>query len=516
MGFSSIDYIVIIVYLVAVAFIGIRIAGKQKSTSDYFLGGHDIPWWAVLFSVVATETSTLTFISIPAVSYGGDLTFLQITFGYIVGRILVSIYFIPKYYEGNLSTAYQFLEKRFGASMRNATSGTFMITRLLADGVRLFATAIPLAIILRLGGAFTGWSDFEIYLLSITAISVITLLYTLIGGIKAVVWMDVMQMAVYIGGALVAGAIMINGLPNGVGGALETAQQAGKLNLFDFGFDMSFSDFIAQPYTFFTALIGGAVFSVASHGTDQLIVQRLLTTRNRENSQKALVWSGVVVALQFALFLGIGILLYAFYNAQSAEAMGLATTDEIFAKFIVEQLPVGLSGLIVASLFAAAMSSLSSSLNSLASATTLDLYKPYFGKQNTEKQDLRISRIITMVWALILTGSAFFFAVLQLQEGERPAVVELGLGIASYTYGGLLGAFVLGRWFDKPSKRDAMIGFFAGLISLLFMVEGPIQEILPGEALAIAWPLYTVVGSVIVVVAGNLSYRIRTFLSKQQ
>jgi len=514
-GFSAIDYAVIIIYLVGVAYLGIRIAGKQTSTSDYFLGGHDIPWWAVLFSVVATETSTLTFISIPAVAYGGNLTFLQITFGYIVGRILVSLFFLPKYYEGNLSTAYQFLEQRFGASMRNATSSTFMITRLLADGVRLFATAIPLAIILRLGGAFTGWSDLDIYLLSITAISVITLIYTLIGGIKAVVWMDVMQMGVYIGGALVAAAIMIADLPEGFAGAIDMARETGKLHIIDFGFDMNFKEFIAQPYTFFTALIGGAIFSVASHGTDQLIVQRLLTTRDLKNSQKALVWSGFVVALQFALFLGIGLLLYGFYNAQEPVELGLATTDEIFAKFIVEQLPVGLSGLIVASLFAAAMSSLSSSLNSLASATTLDLYKPYFGKKNTEEEDLRISRIITMVWAFILTGSAFFFAFLQLQEGERPAVVELGLGIASYTYGGLLGAFVLGRWFGKPDKKDAMIAFFAGLISLLFMVKGPVQNLLPGEGLAIAWPLYTVVGSLIVVLAGNISYKIRTFSKKQ-
>lgn len=510
MGFAVVDYVVIVVYLIVVALLGVMAAGKQTSTSDYFLGGHGLPWWAVLFSVVATETSTLTFISIPAVAYGGNLTFLQITLGYIVGRILVSIYFLPRYYEGNLSTAYQFLEQRFGASMRNATSTTFMITRLLADGVRLFATAIPLAIILRLGGAFAGWSDVEIYIMAITAISVITLIYTLIGGIKAVVWMDVMQMAVYIGGALIAGWIMVSDLPDGIGSAWSLAAESNKLQLFNFGFDMNFADFIAQPYTFFTALIGGAVFSVASHGTDHLIVQRLLTTRNLQNSQKALVWSGVVAALQFGLFLVIGLLLYGFYNAQPAEALGLATTDEIFAKFIVEQLPVGLSGLIVASLFAAAMSSLSSSLNSLASSTTLDLYKPYFGKDNSRERDLKISRIITVVWAFILTGSAFFFAFLQLQEGDRPAVVELGLGIASYTYGGLLGAFVLGRWFSRPDKRDAMVGFFAGLISLLFMVEGPIQDILPGEGLAIAWPLYTVVGSLIVVVVGNLSYWIRT------
>lgn len=509
MEFSFIDYIVIVLYLAGVAFIGIKIAGQQTSTSDYFLGSRDIPWWAVLFSVVATETSTLTFISIPAVAYGGNLTFLQITLGYIVGRILVSIYFLPKYAEGNLATAYQFLGDRFGQSMRNATSTTFMVTRLLADGVRLFATAIPLAVILRLGGAFVGWTDLEVYLLSILVISFVTVLYTLIGGIKAVVWMDVMQMGVYIGGAVLAGGIIIADLPNGFAGALDLAADAGKLQTLNFGFDMSFADFIAQPYTFFTALIGGAVFSVASHGTDQLIVQRLLTTRNLKDSQKALVWSGVVVALQFTLFLSIGILLYSFYNARLPEALGLATTDEIFAKFIVEQLPVGLSGLIVASLFAAAMSSLSSSLNSLASSTTLDLYKPYFGEGNTKAEDLRISRIITIVWAIILTGSAFFFAFLQLQEGERPAVVELGLGIASYTYGGLLGAFLLGRLFTRPDKKDALIGFFAGLISLLFMVKGPIQNLLPGDGLAIAWPLYTVVGSMVVLIVGNLSQKFR-------
>lgn len=511
MEFSYIDYAVIILYLIGVAGLGIYAAGRQSSTSDYFMGGEGLPWWAVMFSVVATETSTLTFISIPAVAYGGNLTFLQITLGYIVGRIVVSKLLLPAYFKGKQTTAYQFLEQRFGGAMRNAASTTFMVTRLLADGVRLFATAIPLAIILRLGGAFTGWGDVELYLLSITVITVITLIYTLIGGIKAVVWMDVMQMAVYIAGAAIAIWIIIGDLSNGLGTALSVASDAGKLQIFDFGFDMEFREFIARPYTFFTALIGGAIFSVASHGTDQLIVQRLLTTRNLDNSKRALVWSGVVVALQFGLFLFIGLLLYAFYDAQSAQQLGLATTDEIFAKFIVEQLPVGLSGLIIASLFAAAMSSLSSSLNSLASSTTLDLYKPYFGRDNTEAEDLRISRFITMVWAVILMASAFFFAWLQLREGERPAVVELGLGIASYTYGGLLGAFLLGRLFKKPDKTDAMIGFFVGLVSLLFLVEGPIQELLPGEPLAIAWPLYTVVGSAIVMAVGNLSHRIRRY-----
>lgn len=503
MEFSIIDYTVVIVYLVGVASLGLKSSGKQTSNKDYFLGGDGIPWWAVLFSIVATETSTLTFISIPAVAYGGSLTFLQITVGYVIGRIGVALFFLPRYYEGELYTAYTFLERRFGGGMRNAASSTFMITRLLADGVRLFATAIPLAIILRLGGAFVGWGDLELYILAIIVITGITLVYTFFGGIKAVVWMDFVQMIVYIGGAILAIVVLLSNLP------AEFELPAEKLQVINLGFEMNFRDFIAQPYTLITAVVGGAVFSLASHGTDHLLVQRVLATRNLKSGQKAMIWSGIVAMLQFALFLGVGLLLFLFYEGISAEQLGLATTDEIFAKFIVEELPVGISGLIVASLFAAAMSSLSSSLNSLASSTTYDLYKPYFGRQNTEAQDLSISRKITLGWGVILSVSAIFFAVLQLQGGERPAIVELGLGIASYTYGGLLGAFLLGMFFQKPDKTDAMTGFFTGLIALLFMVKGPVQNLLPGEGLAIAWPLYTLVGSLVVILVGNLSWWLR-------
>ena len=503
MEFSIIDYIVIVVYLIGVAFLGLRTSGKQTSNKDYFLGGEGMPWWAVLFSIVATETSTLTFISIPAVAYGGNLTFLQITVGYVIGRVGVALFFLPKYYEGELLTAYTFLERRFGAGMRNAASTTFMITRLLADGVRLFATAIPLAIILRLGGAFTGMGDLQLYIIAIAVITGITLIYTFFGGIKAVVWMDFVQMLVYIGGAFIAIFVLWNNLPQDFSLPVE------KLKIIDTGFDMSFEEFIRQPYTLITAIVGGAVFSLASHGTDHLLVQRVLATGSLRSGQKAMIWSGILAMLQFGLFLGIGLLLFMFYEGVSAEALGLATTDEIFAKFIVEQLPVGISGLIVAALFAAAMSSLSSSLNSLASSTTYDLYKPYFGKSNTDAEDLAISRKITLVWGIILSVSAIFFAFLQLQGGERPAIVELGLGIASYTYGGLLGAFLLGMLFDKPDKRDAMIGFFTGLFALLFMVQGPIQNVLPGNGLAIAWPLYTLVGSLIVVLTGLISNRVR-------
>jgi SSS family transporter len=508
MGFSLIDYVIVVLYLAGVIVFGLVVSGRQRSTSDYFLGGRQIPWWAVLLSVVATETSTLTFISIPAVAYGGSLTFLQITLGYILGRTLVSLFFLPKYFKGHMSTAYQFLGERFGSSMRNITSSTFMVTRLLADGVRLFASAIPIAIILRLAGV--PMTDLNIYFLSILIIAGVTVTYTILGGIRAVVWMDVIQMCVYIGGALLAVGILLSRLPQGLNGVLHMAQNSGKLQFVYFGLDMSFKDFLAQPYTLLTALFGGAIFTIASHGTDQLIVQRLLTTKNLRSSQKALIGSGLVVFCQFALFLFIGLLLYGFYNGLSPAQLELATVDEVFAKFIVQELPAGFSGLIVAAILAAAMSTLSSSINSLASATTLDLYKPYWGKNNPPDKDLRISRIISVVWGVILTGSAFVFAVLQLRStSARPAVVELGLGIASYTYGGLLGVFALGMLTKKIERTDAIVGFFTGLISLLFLVKGPIQDLLPGQGLTIAWPLYTVIGSTIVFIVGHISYFLR-------
>ncbi|MFU8813094.1 MAG: sodium:solute symporter [Balneolaceae bacterium] len=509
MGFTLLDGIIIVVFLLLVAIFGIWSAGEQKTSTDYFLGGRTMPWWAVLFSVVATETSTLTFISIPAVAYGGNLTFLQLTIGYIIGRVIVAVWFLPAYVEGELTTAYHYLEQRFGTGMRKIASSTFIVTRILADGVRLFATAIPLAILFRFANLFETWGDMQIYLLAISIIAAVTLVYTFLGGIKAVIWMDVVQMVVYIGGALFALVLILYKLPMDLPAMVTTLSDSGKLTLFQFGGDLTFREFMADPYVFWIAVVGGAVFSIASHGTDQLIVQRLLSAGSVINSQKALVWSGIVAALQFGLFLIIGLLLWLFYSGASLAELGLRTNDEIFARFIVDFMPPGVAGLIVASLFAAAMSSLSSSLNALASSTTYDLLKPWIGRHWSDADELRISRLTTIFWGILLTASAFLFTWLQLSGGERPAVVELGLGIASYTYGGLLGVFLLGRLFTKPDKTDAAIGFFTGLLSLLFMVDGVFQQVLPGEPLTIAWPLYTLVGGVIVMVVANLSAWVR-------
>lgn len=493
MKFSTLDIAIVLVYMLLSAGIGSWIGRKQKDTTDYFLGGRRIPWLAVTFSIVATETSVLTFISIPAVSYLGNMTFLQLTFGYITGRFLVAVLLIPPYFRGQLTTAYHYLGERFGQKMRTTTSVTFMITRLLADGVRLFATAIPLAIIIKGSGALSSFSDSQFYILSIIFIALLTMVYTYVGGIRSVIWMDVAQMVIYISGAILAAVLILNRLPQGFSGLIHWAADDDKLRWFYTGTHLPLREFIQQPYTFFTALFGGAVFSLASHGTDQLIVQRLLATKNMRSGQKAIALSGFVVFLQFLLFLLLGIMLYAFYGGASYQELGLTRADGIFPKFIVEEMPVGISGLIVASLFAAAMSTLSSSLSSLSSATIMDIFIPLAGKGKTEAQLLKISRITTLLWGLLLIGIAIAFI------GLKGTVVEVALGIASYTYGGLLGAFLLGLFSKGANQKDAIIAFITALVVMTVVIQ----------TVQIAWPLYTLVGSVTTLIVGKITHAIR-------
>jgi SSS family transporter len=489
MTFSLIDIFIVIFYMACTTALGFWIGRKQKSTTDYFLGGKHVPWWAVTLSIVATETSVLTFISIPAVSYDGNMTFIQIVLGYVIGRFAVALLMIPAYYRGAIDTAYHFLGHRFGQKMRNTASLTFMATRLLADGVRLFATAIPLALIIKGSGFFDSLTDKQFYLISIVVIGFVTMFYTSFGGIKSVIWVDMIQWTVYIGGAILAGIIIVTRLPNGFQDVVDLAVKSGKTQWFRLGTEMTFAEFIRQPYTFFTALIGGAVFSLASHGTDQLIVQRVLTCGNLRSSQKAIAFSGVVVLFQFLLFLSLGLLLFTYYRGQDCHQLGLIRSDGIFPKFIVEVMPTGISGLVVAALFAAAMSTLAGSLSSLSSSTVLDIYVPVFGKGKSQSQLLVISRIITVVWAVMLMSAAMVFVNL------KGTVIETALGIASYTYGALLGTFLLGLFYKRAEQKHAIIGFFTALITMTVLIQ----------TVKIAWPLYTLVGSMTAVATGVVS-----------
>ncbi|MBI4547010.1 MAG: sodium/solute symporter [Ignavibacteriae bacterium] len=498
MGFTALDYVIVAAYLIGIAAVGILTSGKQKSTHDYFLGGKAIPWWAVCFAVVATETSTLTFISIPGLAYLTNLNFLQVTFGYLLGRIAVSVLFLPAYARGELQTAYAFLNNRFGSKARNIASVTFMFTRVVADGVRLFATAIPLAILMRGWQSFASVSNEHIYVISIIAMAAITLVYTYIGGVRAVIWTDVIQMFIYLAGAIAAVLVILSELPNGLDTMLQSSEQAGKFSLVSLGFEKSLSEFFISPYTLAASLVGGAFLSMASHGTDQLIVQRLLTVKTVRDSQRALIGSGMIVIVQFTIFLFIGLFLFAYYHGASFTELGLLKADEIFPKFIIEQIPTGLSGLIIAGLLAAAMSTLSGSVNSLASATMLDIYKPYFGKNSSDAKDLFLSRIITLLWAILLVCVAMFFIY-----SESTALVEIALGVASFTYGGLLGMFLLGVMNKKAQQTDAIVGFVSGIITMIVVVSSK----------SFGWTWYTVIGSSITLVTGTMSGLLREKLT---
>ena len=457
MGFSFLDTSIVVVYLAGVTAAGILIAGKQRSTVDYFLGGRTLPWWSVGFSIVASETSTLTFISVPGLSYRGDFHFLQLAFGYFVGRLLVGRYFIPAYYRGQLETAYDFIGRRFGIPLRRLSSSVFVVTRVLASGVRLFATAIPIHLITGL--------DYKVCILLVGSC---TLIYTFLGGLKAVVAMDVVQLFIYLGGAVAAMALIIHRLPGGWDQVFQTATSGpvNKLEIFNTGWGSGFSDFLASPYTLVGSILGGTFLTMASHGTDQLLVQRLLGCKSARDSQRALLLDASIIVLQFAFFLLLGSCLFAYYGGRTVEQLGLRTSDEIFPKFIVEGLPHGLSGLVIAGVLASAMGTLSSSISALASSTFLDLFRSGSrGRSAGAASELSWSRFFTLLWGVVLIGGAMLFT------DSRNAVVELGLRIASITYGGLLGIFFLGLGWRGVDRTDAFVGFVTGLTAMLLVVS---------------------------------------------
>jgi SSS family solute:Na+ symporter len=485
-GFTGIDAVVLLAYLIGTTALGMWLGRDQKSARDYFVADKAIPWWAILFSVVATETSALTFISIPGLAYLTDLSFLQVALGYLLGRIIIAYTLLPKYYEGELVTAYALLERRFGLATRRFASIVFMATRAFGDSVRVFATAIPVALII---GPIVPpeW----VTPLSILILGAFTVIYTYHGGMRAVVWTDVMQTGVYLLGGVAALYLIGRGVDGGWGSILERAGSAGKLKLFDpyTGFD--------RPHTVFAGLIGGAFLSMASHGADQLIVQRLLASSNLRDARLSLIGSGIMVIGQFALFLFIGLGLWAFYDARAFPA-----SDVIFPQFIVEVMPPGLTGLVIAAILAAAMSTVSGSLNSLSAATTHDIYLPITKRVLDDKEQLRIGKRFTLMWAVILIGGALLYR----QQGTP--VVVIALAIASFTYGGLLGGFFLGLLWRRARQRDAIIGMSVGIAVMAVVVFAKnLDDFMPflTPLGRIAWPWYVLIGTTITMVVGIIS-----------
>lgn len=466
---DPLDIWIIAFFLGGTVVYGIWSGRYSKTTAAYFLAERTLPWYAVMLSVVATETSVLTFISVPGMAYRGNWFFLQLAFGYILGRVAVSLLLLPLYYATGITSIYQYIGQRFGWRVQRVTSAIFLFTRLLADGVRFFATALlvhtllPLTIpqaVLLMGG--------------------VTLVYTLAGGIRSVVWMDTVQFILYLGCGLLSLWFIHDLIDGGLAVGVSRLAEAGKLGVLNFHGGEVFSP--KATYAFPAAILGGAFLSFASHGTDYMMVQRVLSTRSLKAARMALVGSGVFVTFQFALFMLVGGLLWVVFQG---EAIGV---DREYPRFIATYLPAGLKGVLLAGVLAAAMSTLSSSINSLASSTVNDWFK--------RTNDMRLSRLVSLGWGVVLMAMA---VLVMLLPGDSP-VVELGLQIASYTYGGLLGLFLMGRS-EARFHPAALITGLLGAAGAVLLLKG----------LGVAWTWYIIVATAVNI---GLAYGVNLVLSR--
>jgi SSS family transporter len=470
MHIHSLDLAIVIVYLLGVTALGIYFRGQQRDVRDYFLGGRTAPWWALAFSIVATETSTLTIIGTPAIAYAGNLTFIQWVCGYLLGRVLISIFFLPGYFRGEFLTAYAVIEKRFGQRMRSVAAVTFLGTRTLAEGVRVAAIALVVSVAL-------GTSE----RLAVFIVIALTIVYTFEGGMRAVIWTDVAQFLLYLAGSILTFGMLLHRIPGGWSEVAHVAAAHGnKLQFLDFGWNL------ATKYTFWSGIVGGAFLTMASHGTDQTIVQRLLAARNQQDGRKALIASGFIVLFQFTIFLLVGILLFAF--AQHTPLLGPGDrTDRVLPVFLVRETPTGLTGILLASILAVAMSNASGSLNSLAASSVVD-----FARLRGERDAstfLKRSRRMTLIWGAVL----IVFGLLPWGH-----LLEAGLTVAALPFGSLLGLFFLGTFDSRASATGSLVGMFAGLLSVLLVLRF--------TQIAFTW--YVMIGSCITFAIGALVSRI--------
>ena len=493
-----VDVAVLIAYLAGIVVFGAYFSKTHQSIQDYFVSGKTIPWWAILGSIVATETSTVTFISVPGYAYSTNFTFLQLVMGYMIGRVAVSILFIPAYFKGELLTVYQLLGDRFGGGVKRLASGVFLLTRSFADGFRLFATGLVLAAVLRamphMDDLSRRWfpaadPTYTILILSVVVMGLATVIYTYHGGMTAVIWTDVIQLVVYLIGAAAAAVVLLRVIPGGWNEVQAVGSAAGKFRLFDF------TPTLTRSYTFWSGVVGGAFLTTATHGTDQLMVQRYFCASGPSPARKALLWSGALVFAQFVLFLMIGVMLFVYYTHHAPADIaaftqnGRVQTDRIFPYFIVQHLPVGVVGLVLAAIFAAAMSTLSSSLNSSAAAAVNDFYVPATGGRREQRHYLNVSRGLTAFFGVVQIA----VAIAAISISSR--VVDEVLGIASFTNGVILGVFFLGTFTSRVGQRAAFVAIAGGAAVMLAVKLNT----------AVSWQWYVLIGSIATFTLGVLT-----------
>jgi SSS family transporter len=464
------DLAIILAYLAGITWFGARFRHGQKSLRDYFLGGRTAPWWAISLSIVSAETSTLTIVGTPALAFGGNLGFLQIVLGYLLARIAISVLLLPQYFRGEMFTAYELMRRRFGERIRKLTASIFLVTRTLAEGVRVAGVALVISVVLKTGVT-----------VSIVLIVLLTLFYTFEGGMTAVIWTDVVQMSLYVVGAVVSFIVILGQIHGGWSHVVAVAAVTHKMAIFDFRFAPTM-EFFARKYSFWAGLAGGCFLTTASHGTDQLMVQRLLSARDERQSRAALLSSWLVIAVQFTLFLLIGLLLFVYYgdnHLTPPERM-----DRIYPMFIWDSLPVGVAGLVIAAILAAAMANLSAALNSLASTTVVDFIRAR-ARNLSEARSLQLARLATVAWGAVLLPIA-------IRASQSRSVLEAGLSIASIPSGVLLGVFLLGVLTKKPREGAAMAGVVVGLAAILYVWLG--------TPIAFTW--YVLIGTTATFTAG--------------
>lgn len=477
----ALDLVIVFGYLAGVVAAGAFFARRQKTTAQYFLGGRHVPWWAISASIVATETSTITFISVPGIIYreGGDFGFLQLVFGYLLGRVVISALLIPSYFRRELLTVYELLQTRFGGAVKALAAGLFVAMRTVADGVRLLLTAFVLAAVYA---AFSGGAGVETAVVaSILVLGIVMILFTFYGGMEAVIWIEVVQLGIYVTGAIAAAVVLLQKIPGGWAAARALGEAYDKFRLFHFEWDLT------KPFTFWAGLIGGCFLTMSTHGTDQYLVQRYLCTDRPGRARAALLTSGVVVFLQFTGFLVIGLLLFAFYRP--FEHGWALAGDRVFPDFITRHLPSGISGLVVAAIFAAAMSS---SLNSISATAVSDLYKPLVPGRE-DRHYLSVSR-----WLTVVAGGAQIAVALAIRHQTRSAL-DAALSVASILNGPVLGVFLLGAFSRRAGTAAAFAGMAAGLVAVLAV----------WRLTSVAWPWYTLVGSMTTLAVGSLVGSIR-------
>lgn len=478
--FNFADWIIIFAYLGGIIALGMWFGKDQHNVRDYFLGSKNTPWWGIGLSIVAAETSALTIIGVPAIAYGGDVTFIQMIVGYVIARLILAVVMVPHYLKGEIYSPYQLFADRLGASARQTAGAFFLISETLAAGVRVYVVSIPIQLMLGIG-----------VVPSIVLFVVLSLAYTYVGGVKAVIWTDAVQFGLFLLGGVFAICYIPTLVDGGFAALMKTATAADKLHWFNPQFTLD------APFNIWMGVIGGTVLVLSSHGAEQLIVQRVLACKNVAEGRKALVLSAVLIFPLFAIFLLVGVMLWVFYQSHPFQIPlpearpGIKANDFIFPIFMMTEVPHVLRGFLIVAILSAAMSSVSSALTSLASVSTMDFIRGPHGK-HSEKFYLNFSKYSTVVWAAILILVAYL-------SREVAFVMNAAFTLRGLTSGALVGGLMLAVFWKNGRAVSVIVGMLASLLFMIGVSQFSWTTAGDGNPVEhkVFWPWFTLIGTIV-------------------